>query len=498
VKEYQFDHVFGPDADPYGRALYADACADVVRNVLSGFNGCILAYGQTGTGKTHTMGILQRIDAGRGQHSGVIPSALQHLWEEMEVLQRTRDARWNVEISFLQIYMGTVQDLLSPDDQKLHVRENADCNGFHVDGLVPRKVTSLEEAQDTVNEGLYNRVMIPTLLNTTSSRSHTVLTIQVTRNSVSQTTGRPEEVSSKLVFVDLAGSERVKRNKSTGLQLEEAKSINTSLAALGNVAASLMDPASKHIPFRDSKLTRILQDSFGQDSNTLLVATIGPAVSNTTETTSTLTFAKRCMAIPSHARLQPVKVQHHDYEEECSRLRCRSQELERELREAKMEQEKGPLVDILLHCIDKLETLHEDSAEYADRFLRRANAPQAGHVAHAATLSRPQTFQGLKSHVDAVAEATQTALWVLRAGTDQNAMPSHNEELANWSEIFRHLVVTNAELREECDGLRGGQSLPTPPYHPPVDPAAKSKRTNEEPSWRTNEGNSSPNDPKLT
>ena len=162
-------------------------------------------------------------------------------------------------------------------------------------------------------------------MNTTSSRSHTVLTINLLqrvsgdgKNSLSKT------VRSKLLMVDLAGSERVRRTVSKGTRLSEAKSINTSLSALGNVIAALAEQNASHVPYRDSKLTRLLQDSLGGTASTALIATVGPAAVNYGETLSTLLFASRCMAV----KITPIQHEEVDYAEMCAKLQAQLNAME--------------------------------------------------------------------------------------------------------------------------------------------------------------------------
>ena len=214
-----------------------------------------------------------------------------------------------------------------------------------------------------LNLGLENRAIAPTLMNSTSSRSHTVLTLHVEqrnmgggeyaaadqldthagpgRSSVGKaarlgsSTGYSRIVRSKLLMVDLAGSERVRRTVSKGTRLSEAKSINTSLSALGNVIAALADPHIGHIPYRDSKLTRLLQESLGGTASTALIATVGPAAINYGETLSTLLFATRCMAV----KTTPIQHEEIDYADLCTRLQEKLSGIESEYTEKMLQQQ---------------------------------------------------------------------------------------------------------------------------------------------------------------
>ena len=214
-------------------------------------------------------------------------------------------------MSFVQIYRENIHDLLSTSiingdvsnvvDENLAIREDP-LKGFYVEGLQEYVVRSYEEAEALLNLGLENRAIASTLMNTTSSRSHTVITVIIeqkgnipgsSENASSLSSSVYRVLRSKLLLVDLAGSERVRKTVSKGTRLDEAKSINTSLSALGNVIAALAESNTSHVPYRDSKLTKILHDSLGGTASTSLVATVGPVASHYNETLSTLQFGSR-------------------------------------------------------------------------------------------------------------------------------------------------------------------------------------------------------------
>ncbi|GMH75444.1 hypothetical protein TL16_g06766 [Triparma laevis f. inornata] len=269
-REFLFDHTFGPQTSQ--RDVFEGVASPVIEDVLKGGNGTVFAYGQTGTGKTYTMGILQTVEREDEEKKGVVPRALEMIFGGGGV---------DVTMSFMQVYCESIQDLLGEGG-----------------------------AQSLINMGLENRAMAPTLMNITSSRSHTVLTVKVTSENSSH-----YRKAGKLLLVDLAGSERIRRTTSSGVRLSEARSINASLSALGNVIAALA-VGSKHVPFRDSKLTRILQDSLSGKASTALVATVGPAPVNEAESLSTLMFASRCM----HVKSTPVFNEEIDYADMCAKL----------------------------------------------------------------------------------------------------------------------------------------------------------------------------------
>eukprot|EP01028_Stygiella_incarcerata_P011838 TRINITY_DN69214_c0_g1_i1.p1 TRINITY_DN69214_c0_g1~~TRINITY_DN69214_c0_g1_i1.p1 ORF type:complete len:797 (+),score=190.93 TRINITY_DN69214_c0_g1_i1:421-2811(+) len=288
AREFEFDTAFGPESTQ--EDVYRTIAEPLVDGFLAGYNGTLFAYGQTGTGKTFTMGILDRVSMKTG---GLVPSSLRHVFGS---LQESTQRNFKVTMNFLQIYMENIQDLLNPSSGRPVVLREKPGHGFYAEGHEEVEVFCIEDAVELINNGLENRVMAPTLMNATSSRSHTVITITL-KKEVSPA----KTIVSRFRLVDLAGSERVRKTKSSGARLEEAKSINQSLSCLGNVIGALTNPDAVHIPYRDSKLTRLCQDSLGGNSNTFLLATVGPSPNSFQETLSTLLFAQRCMQVKSYA-----------------------------------------------------------------------------------------------------------------------------------------------------------------------------------------------------
>jgi hypothetical protein len=222
--QYEFDHIFGPGTK---QAEFFDICCrPIVDHLLEGFNGCLFAYGQTGSGKTYSMGMLDRIES---REQGLVSMALDYLFAKAP-------ERSQVCLSFMQIYMEEVHDLLDPDSGKLTVREDQDSSEVFVDNLTTVRIQSYEQGVQLVNAGLNYRKVGNQKMNQLSSRSHTILTIYFT-HLLEGALAR----HSSLALIDLAGSERLKRSNSTGLRLEETKFINTSLSALGSVIASLSE-----------------------------------------------------------------------------------------------------------------------------------------------------------------------------------------------------------------------------------------------------------------
>ncbi|GAQ88640.1 kinesin [Klebsormidium nitens] len=288
-KAFKFDRVFNPEADQ--AEVFADT-APVVMSVLDGFNVCIFAYGQTGTGKTFTM---EGTPANRGVNYRTIDELFQL------ARQRHGEARYDVSVSVLEIYNEQIRDLLAAPgsgQKKLEIRQGH--QGNHVPGLTEHPVTCADEAWELLQSGSRSRSVGATNANEHSSRSHCMLGISV--KCENKVTG--ETTRSRLWLVDLAGSERVGKSEASGDRLKEAQSINKSLAALGDVIAALTTK-SAHVPYRNSKLTHLLQDSLGGDSKALMFVQISPAESDAGESLCSLQFASRVRGI----ELGPAKRQ---------------------------------------------------------------------------------------------------------------------------------------------------------------------------------------------
>jgi kinesin family protein 5 len=249
---------------------------------MEGYNGTIFAYGQTGAGKSYTM----MGDVENEELKGLTPRIVQNLFDN--ICNSSADLEFTVKVSFMEIYMERVKDLLNPQNDNLPVHEDK-SKGVYVKGLLEVFVGSIGEVFEAMRRGLSSRASSSTNMNAESSRSHSIFVIHVTQKNTS--TGSSK--TGRLSMVDLAGSEKVGKTGATGQTLEEAKKINKSLSALGNVINSLTDGKSSHIPYRDSKLTRILQESLGGNSRTTLIINCSPSSCNDAETISTLRFGMR-------------------------------------------------------------------------------------------------------------------------------------------------------------------------------------------------------------
>mmetsp|Transcript_22914 Transcript_22914/g.33487 ORF Transcript_22914/g.33487 Transcript_22914/m.33487 type:complete len:1633 (+) Transcript_22914:1-4899(+) len=279
----------------------------MLKSFLDGFNVTIMAYGQTGSGKTYTMGTAEN-DSSDPNSEGLIPRFVCDLFDNLENFSKEERLEANVKVSFLEIYGEDVYDLLgdsrSTERQSLPVREN-DSGLVFVQGLQDVKVLSSEEALSVLTAGTKNRITASTAMNAGSSRSHAVFTIildQTFRSAESE--DDTTRISSKLTFVDLAGSERIKRTGAEGQRMKEGIQINSGLFNLGQVINGLADDKriktgakAMHIPYRNSKLTHLLKDALGGNSQTLFLACVSPAECNESETYSTLSYARQARNI---------------------------------------------------------------------------------------------------------------------------------------------------------------------------------------------------------
>lgn len=321
-KSFTFDAAFG--AKSTQQQVYDTAATEIVEAVMEGYNGTIFAYGQTGAGKSHTM-------EGSSDQPGIIPNSFKHVFDKVAI---SKNKRILVRASYLEIYNEEIRDLLSKDPKNaLDIKENAD-SGVYVKGLTAQVVKDAAEIDHVMQTGKKNRSVGATLMNQTSSRSHSIFTIVVECLSEGGD-GKDHVCVGKLNLVDLAGSERQSKTGATGDRLQEANKINLSLSALGNVISALVDGKSKHIPYRDSKLTRLLQDSLGGNTKTVMIANCGPADYNYEETLTTLRYASRAKNIKNKPKINedPKDAMIREFQEEIEALKAKLLVIEKQTSE---------------------------------------------------------------------------------------------------------------------------------------------------------------------
>mgnify|MGYP006093823933 CR=1 FL=1 len=294
-KMFTFDHSYWYDTAQ--ETVFNDLGKTVVDKGVEGYNGTIFAYGQTGSGKTYSM-------MGVEGDLGLIPRLNVSLFENLQKTS-TKNHDYFITVSYLEIYNEVIKDLLNPSDAHLKIREHPDM-GIYVEGLAEIKASGPGDIEKFIEQGNKVRTVAETKMNARSSRSHSCFTIRISQKTVEELDGgvtRESKLDSKLNLVDLAGSERAGKTGAQGQQLKEAGAINLSLSALGNVINSLAkSKKGHHIPYRDSKLTRLLQESLGGNARTVMIATLSPADDNYDESLSTLQYASRAKKIQNKAK----------------------------------------------------------------------------------------------------------------------------------------------------------------------------------------------------
>ncbi|KAI5122951.1 hypothetical protein M0805_006832 [Coniferiporia weirii] len=288
---FTFDRVF-----PMGTQqveIFEYGVKDIVADVMDGYNGTVFAYGQTGSGKTFTM---MGADIDNADLKGIIPRITEQIFTS--IVESDPHLEYLVKVSYMEIYLERIRDLLAPQNDNLQVHEEKN-KGVYVKNLSDYYVGSAKEVYEIMRQGGQARIVSATNMNAESSRSHSIFLITINQRN----TDTGAQKTGNLYLVDLAGSEKVGKTGASGQTLEEAKKINKSLSALGMVINALTDGKSTHIPYRDSKLTRILQESLGGNSRTTLIINCSPSSYNEPETLGTLRFGIRAKSIKNTARV---------------------------------------------------------------------------------------------------------------------------------------------------------------------------------------------------
>ena len=312
TKTFQFDYVYPMDSTQ--REVYDQVAFPIVDSIFQGYNGTVFAYGQTGCGKTFTMmGVTNDPNL-----RGVIPNAFDHIFGYIKTEGNSK--RFLLRCSFVEIYNEEVRDLLGNSNKKLEVREDPK-KGTFVKDLSYYSLKDTDDIEKALNKGNNNRHVGATSMNDKSSRSHSLFTVYL---EIEEGEDKNKKIrSGKLNLVDLAGSERVSKTNASGQTFEEGKKINLSLTALGSVIDALSSNR-KHIPYKDSKLTRLLADSLGGNTKTVMFANVSPASFNYDETVGTLRYASRAKLIKNAPKINedPKDALLRQYEEEIKALKA--------------------------------------------------------------------------------------------------------------------------------------------------------------------------------
>ncbi|XP_022773083.1 kinesin-like protein KIN-4C isoform X2 [Durio zibethinus] len=345
---FTYDYVYGGAGSP-SSTIYDDCVAPLVDALFRGYNATVLAYGQTGSGKTYTMGTNY---TGEGSSGGIIPNVVETIFRRVEATKHTTE--FLIRVSFIEIFKEEVFDLLdsnsvalpkvdgvslakttAPGRLPIQIRETVN-GGITLAGVTEAEVRTKEEMASYLSRGSLSRATGSTNMNSQSSRSHAIFTITMEQKKIANCpNGVNDDIGddilcAKLHLVDLAGSERAKRTGADGMRLKEGIHINKGLLALGNVISALGDEKKRkeggHVPYRDSKLTRLLQDSLGGNSKTVMIACVSPADTNAEETLNTLKYANRARNIQNKAVINrdPMAAQ-------LQRMRSQIEQLQAEL-----------------------------------------------------------------------------------------------------------------------------------------------------------------------
>ncbi|KAI3518767.1 hypothetical protein L1887_07579 [Cichorium endivia] len=332
---YAYDQAFGPTTTTHH--VYDIAAQHVVNGAMEGINGTIFAYGVTSSGKTHTM-------HGNQRSPGIIPLAIK---DAFCIIQETPSREFLLRLSYLEIYNEVVNDLLNPAGHHLRIRE--DSHGTFVEGVKQEVVLSPAHALSIIAAGEEQRHVASTNLNLHSSRSHTIFTLTIESSPCGENNQGEAVNLSQLNLIDLAGSEGSKA-ETTGIRRKEGSYINKSLLTLGTVISKLSDGKSAHIPYRDSKLTRLLQSSLSGHGRVSLICTVTPSSSNSEETHNTLKFAHRA----KHIEIQAAQNKIND---EKSLIKTYQNEIRSLKEELEQLDQEGEAKDALLIQIQSLTRL---------------------------------------------------------------------------------------------------------------------------------------------
>jgi len=426
---------------------------------MQGYNATVLAYGQTGSGKTHTMGTGQSVGEGSAEE-GIVPKVIRNSFRHIEANQESID--FKVSCCYLEIYNEDIRDLLQPggrqDGRVIAIREDA-AGGIKVSGIHAETCGTEEEMFRCLSDGSVQRTTGATLMNEQSSRSHSIFTLileQRNRNCDPDSAAADYYVTAKFHLVDLAGSERAKRTGAVGSRFKESVSINSGLLALGNVISALGDPAKKgsHVPYRESKLTRLLQDSLGGNSRTVMIACVSCADVDFEETLNTLKYAHRARNIKN----KPV-INHDPRQAQLAAMQDEIESLREQLQRANggscLAMVGGPLPsnEEVIELSAKLEAAEVRSSELAERL--------------AAQETEGEAFR--RCLTDVYTAVCQHLPFIWQAADGQPAVPTNGAVGRQSLTVVCQVLVAAQRLllSEPENGLEGCDTsqLPPPPFH---------------------------------
>ncbi|KFW85830.1 Kinesin-like KIF21B, partial [Manacus vitellinus] len=478
-KAFTYDFVF--DLDTWQERIYTTCMGKLIEGCFEGYNATVLAYGQTGAGKTYTMGTGFDMSISE-EEQGIIPRAIGHLFSGIEERKRAAQSQgvaapeFKVSAQFLELYNEEILDLFDsardPDarHRKSNIKIHEDASGsIYTTGVTSRLISWQEELIQCLKQGALSRTTASTQMNVQSSRSHAIFTIHLCQTRVcarpelvngevtslldgSQPATEYETLTAKFHFVDLAGSERLKRTGATGERAKEGISINCGLLALGNVISALGDQSKKvvHVPYRDSKLTRLLQDSLGGNSQTIMIACVSPSDRDFMETLNTLKYANRARNIKNK-----VVVNQDKTSQQISALRAEIARLQMEL----MEYKAGKRV------------IGEDGAEgYSDLFRENTMLQKENSALRMRVKAMQEAIDAINSRVTYLM-SQEANLMLAKAGDGNEAIGTLIQNYIREIEELRTKLLESESMNES---LRRSLSRASarPPYSMGSSPAA--------------------------
>jgi len=400
TKKFFLDHIFPPNSEQ--EKVYDYTGRPLMTEILKGYNGTMFAYGQTGSGKTFTM----EGDMESERFMGLIPRMVDAIFQG---IMDADEMEFVVKVSYVEIYCEKIKDLLDVGNSNLRIRESK-AQGIYIEGVSSPFVGSSDEIMGLMEDGADNRACASTRMNETSSRSHAVFIFRlIATNKATQT-----KKMSKLMMVDLAGSEKTRKTQARGQRLDEAKQINKSLSALGQVISALTT-GKGHVPYRNSKLTRLLSDSLGGNSKTCIIVTCSPCDYNCEETVSTLRFGVNCKRVKNKPKVNE-ELSIAEYKALIEKKNAREQRLLRKI--AALESQVAALKDALLaaggNVEEALRNAEEDMAEVTleeEKVERLTDQPELNLYPHEPSSARAlpgirsnTAFELLKERVDELEE----------------------------------------------------------------------------------------------
>ncbi|XP_052558484.1 kinesin-like protein KIF21B isoform X1 [Tympanuchus pallidicinctus] len=477
-KAFTYDFVF--DLDTWQEQIYTTCVGKLIEGCFEGYNATVLAYGQTGAGKTYTMGTGFDMSISEDEQ-GIIPRAIGHLFSGIEERKRAAQSQgvavpeFKVSAQFLELYNEEILDLFDstrdPDarHRKSNIKIHEDASGsIYTTGVTSRLISSQDELIQCLKQGALSRTTASTQMNVQSSRSHAIFTIHLCQMRVcarpelvnGEVTGLPdgaqptteyETLTAKFHFVDLAGSERLKRTGATGERAKEGISINCGLLALGNVISALGDQSKKavHVPYRDSKLTRLLQDSLGGNSQTIMIACVSPSDRDFMETLNTLKYANRARNIKNK-----VVVNQDKTSQQISALRAEIARLQMEL----MEYKAGKRV------------IGEDGSEgYSDLFRENAMLQKENSALRMRVKAMQEAIDSINNRVTQLM-SQEANLMLAKAGDSNEAIGALIQNYIREIEELRTKLLESESMNESLRRSLSRLSA-RPPYSVGSSPA---------------------------